>query len=86
MFWTGRVNFTKRMTGQEQEHERKVNEQLVSLNSQVYAEKLRPQPDQARLSGLEAQLQRARLNSEPFRRICMPPIPSCGHSAAKRRR
>jgi len=63
----GRISITKVMTDQEKEQERKLNSQLVSLNSQIYVEKLRSQPDPARLSQLEAQRQKARLDSEAFR-------------------
>ena len=63
---SGRVSVTKAMTSQEQEQERKFNHQLESLNSQVYREKLSPQPDQARLAQLEAQLEQSRLDLEAF--------------------
>src|SRR6266508_819379 len=63
---SGRVNAAKAMTGEEQEQERKLNSQLVSLNTQIYRETNRPQPDQARLTELMAQLQKARLNFEAF--------------------
>ena len=65
-FQTGRVNITKAMTSQEQEQERKLNSQLVSLNTQVYRESARPQPDQARSTELKAQLQKVRLDFEAF--------------------
>ena len=63
---SGRINVTKAMTGEEQEKERNLNGQLVSLNTQVYRETARPQPDQARLTDLNAQLQKARLDFEAF--------------------
>jgi CHAT domain-containing protein/tetratricopeptide (TPR) repeat protein len=63
---TGRANVTKAMTGQEQEQERKLNGQLVALNTQISRESARPQPDQARLTELKAQLQKARLDFEAF--------------------
>src|SRR6266545_1216500 len=63
---SGRVNAAKAMTGEEQEQERKLNSQLVSLNTQIYRETNRPQPDQARLTELMAQLQKARLDFEAF--------------------
>ncbi len=62
----GRVNVTKAMTAQEQEQERKLNGQLVSLNTQISRETGRPQPDQSRLTELKAQLQKARLDFEAF--------------------
>jgi CHAT domain-containing protein/tetratricopeptide (TPR) repeat protein len=63
---SGRVDGAKAMTGEEQEQERKLNSQLVSLNTQIYRETGRPQPDQARLTELNAQLQKARLDFEAF--------------------
>jgi CHAT domain-containing protein len=66
VFRTGRVNVTKAMTGLEQEQERKLNGQLVALNTQISRETARPQPDQARLTELKAQLQKARLDFEAF--------------------
>jgi CHAT domain-containing protein len=63
---SGRVNITKALTANEQERERNLNNQLVSLNTQIYREKLRPQSDQARLTGLNAQLQKAQLEYEAF--------------------
>ncbi|MBO0725446.1 MAG: tetratricopeptide repeat protein, partial [Blastocatellia bacterium] len=62
----GRVNVTKAMTGQEQEQERKLNDQLISFNTQISRESIRPTPDQARLTELKAQLQKARLDFEAF--------------------
>jgi CHAT domain-containing protein len=63
---SGRVNGAKAMTGEEQEQERKLNSRLVSFNTQIYRETARPQPDQARLTELNAQLQKARLDFEAF--------------------
>ncbi|MFN2511370.1 MAG: CHAT domain-containing protein [Pyrinomonadaceae bacterium] len=63
---TGRVNVTKAMTGEEREQEHKLNGQLVSLNAQISRETTISQPDQARLTELRAQLQKARLNFEAF--------------------
>jgi CHAT domain-containing protein len=63
---TGRVNVAKAMTGSEQEQERQLNGQLVSLNTQISREADRPQPDQARLSEFKARLQKARLDFEAF--------------------
>jgi CHAT domain-containing protein/Tfp pilus assembly protein PilF len=63
---SGRVNGAKAMTEEEQEQERKLNSQLVSLNTQIYRETTLPQPDQARLTELNAQLQKARLDFEAF--------------------
>ena len=63
---SGRVDGAKAMTGEEQEQERKLNGQLVSLNTQIYRETTLPRPDQARLTELSAQLQKARLDFEAF--------------------
>jgi CHAT domain-containing protein/Tfp pilus assembly protein PilF len=63
---TGRVNVTKAMTPKEQEQERKLSDQLVALNTQISRESVRPKPDQARLTELKAQLQKARLDFEAF--------------------
>jgi CHAT domain-containing protein len=63
---SGRINITKAMTSQEQEQELKLNNLLVSLNSQLYRENLRPQPGPARLAELKSQLQKARLDFETF--------------------
>jgi CHAT domain-containing protein/tetratricopeptide (TPR) repeat protein len=63
---SGRVNVTKAMTAQEQEQERKLNVDLVALNNQISRETALPQPDQARLTELKAQLQIARLDFEAF--------------------
>jgi CHAT domain-containing protein/Tfp pilus assembly protein PilF len=63
---SGRVSISKAMTSTEQERERRFNNQLVSLNTQISRENLRPQPDPARLNDLKAQLQKARLEYEAF--------------------
>ena len=55
---------TKDMTALEQEQERRLRSELVSLNSQVSREKLRAQPEQMRLTELNARLQKARLEYE----------------------
>lgn len=61
---SGRSNITKAMTVLEQEQERQALGKLVSLNSQVYRESLRAEPDQRRLADLQARLQTARLDYE----------------------
>jgi CHAT domain-containing protein/Tfp pilus assembly protein PilF len=63
---SGRVNVTKAMTAAEQEREREFNNHLVSLNTQISIENLRPQPDAARLNDLNTQLRKARLDYEAF--------------------
>jgi CHAT domain-containing protein/uncharacterized protein HemY len=62
----GRVNITKAMTVLEQRQERQINSRLAALNSQLYREKLRPDPDPARIAKLEDQLQSFRLDFEAF--------------------
>jgi CHAT domain-containing protein/tetratricopeptide (TPR) repeat protein len=62
----GHVSVTKAMTVQELEQERGLVGHLTSLNSRIYAEKLRPQTEQARLAELEAQLEKARVDFEAF--------------------
>ena len=57
---------TKDMTAEEQEQERRLRSELVSLNSQVARERLRPQPDQTGSADLNARLQKARLEYEAF--------------------
>lgn len=61
---SGRVNIAKAMTAQEQERERKLNGDLVSLNVQVSRERARPQPNSTRLADLQEQLQRSRVDYE----------------------
>jgi CHAT domain-containing protein/tetratricopeptide (TPR) repeat protein len=63
---TGRVNITKAMTGEEREQERKLNSQLVVLNTQLSRETARPQPDQTRLAELKTRREKARLDFEAF--------------------
>src|SRR4030095_7199737 len=63
---SGRASVTKSMTAPEQDQERRLNNQLVSLNTQITRENLRPQPDPARLNDLNTQLQKARLDYEAF--------------------
>jgi CHAT domain-containing protein/tetratricopeptide (TPR) repeat protein len=62
----GRVDIAKAMVPQEQERERSLNNQLVSLNTQISRENQRSQPDAARLNDLQARLQKARLEYEAF--------------------
>ena len=58
---SGKVNVTKAMTTDEQEKERKLNNELVSLNTQIYREK-----DDTRRDDLKARLQKTRLDYEAF--------------------
>ncbi|MGA9773081.1 MAG: CHAT domain-containing tetratricopeptide repeat protein [Blastocatellia bacterium] len=63
---SGRTNVTKAMTTQEQQRERELDSEIVSINSQISNARLRQQPDPAVLSDLNARLQRARLEYEAF--------------------
>ncbi len=63
---SGRVNITKAMTIQEQDQERKLNSQIVSLNTQIFRENQRETPDKVRVEALEKDLQKARLEYEAF--------------------
>lgn len=66
LFGEGRVNVSKAMTDAQQERERKLHDELVLLNTQIYRERLQPQPEPSRLAELDARLQRARLDYESF--------------------
>ena len=57
---------TKDMTAEEQEQERRLRSELVSVNSEVSRERQRPQLDQTRLVGLNARLEKARFDYEAF--------------------
>ena len=63
---SGKLNVTKAMSPDEQSQERKLNGQLVSLNTQIYREKERRQPDDSRIADLNVRLQKARLDYEAF--------------------
>jgi CHAT domain-containing protein/tetratricopeptide (TPR) repeat protein len=63
---SGRVNITKAMSPREQEQERSLKGELISLNTQVARESTRPKSDEAQLSTLNTRLGRARLNYEAF--------------------
>jgi CHAT domain-containing protein/Tfp pilus assembly protein PilF len=63
----GRFNVTKSMTAQERTEERRLGNDLVSLNSEITRESQRPQAGQKRLADLRAKLERARLDYEAFR-------------------
>ena len=62
----GRLDITKAMTREERERERDLNGALVSLNTQLYREKLREHPDETRLSDLSVRQQKARLEYDTF--------------------
>jgi CHAT domain-containing protein/Tfp pilus assembly protein PilF len=62
----GRVNIVKAMTSQEQEQERKLRAEIISLNTQVTRASQQEKPDQARLGELKSLREKVRLNYEAF--------------------
>jgi CHAT domain-containing protein/Tfp pilus assembly protein PilF len=62
---SGRVNIAKAMTTQEQERERKLNNDLVSINNQISRESARS-PSASSGPDLHEKLQRARVDYESF--------------------
>jgi CHAT domain-containing protein/Tfp pilus assembly protein PilF len=62
----GKGNVTKAMSSAEQQQEAILNAELVALNSQARAEKLRAKPDAALLADLTAKLEKSRLQMEAF--------------------
>jgi CHAT domain-containing protein len=63
---SGKVNITKTMTETEREREQALNNELVSLNTQITRESQRSQPELTHLANLKANLQKARLDYEAF--------------------
>ncbi|MCM3903281.1 MAG: CHAT domain-containing protein [Pyrinomonadaceae bacterium] len=63
---TSSARITKAMTAQEQEQERRLRSELVSLNTQISREKQRQQIEETRLADLNARLYKARLEYEAF--------------------
>jgi CHAT domain-containing protein/tetratricopeptide (TPR) repeat protein len=61
---SGRVNVTKAMTKEEDERERALHAQIVTLNSQLF--QIDRKPDDARSTVLKAKLEKARLEYEAF--------------------
>jgi CHAT domain-containing protein len=66
MLYSGRVNIVKAMTGQEQERERTLRAELISLNMQVARANQQDKPDQAGVGELKSLREKARLNYEAF--------------------
>ena len=62
----GRANIEGAMTPDERALERRLNETLVALNSQLKRETLRPQADPTRVAGIQSQLRDARLEYDAF--------------------
>lgn len=63
---TGRANVTKSMTDSERERERKLTNEMTSLNAQLTRLRLERQPDAKHIGDLEALVQQARLDHEAF--------------------
>jgi CHAT domain-containing protein/Tfp pilus assembly protein PilF len=63
---SGRESITRAMTPSDREEERKLNGEVNSLNIQITRERVREQPDQAKLVDLDARIQKARLEQERF--------------------
>jgi CHAT domain-containing protein/Tfp pilus assembly protein PilF len=66
LLYSGRVNITKAMSSQEQEQERRLRAELISLNTQVTRASQEDNPDQAKLSQLNSLREKARLKYEAF--------------------
>lgn len=62
----GRENITGAMTIDERAQEKRLNETVVALNSQLRRETLDPKADAARIAGIESQLRDARLAHEAY--------------------
>ena len=63
---SGRGNIVKAMTGQEQERERTLRAELISLNVQMARANQQDKPDQTGLDELKSLREKARLNYEAF--------------------
>jgi len=63
---SGRVEVRRAMTGAEQQQERKLREETISLNTQVARASQSGNPDQAKLNELNTRLEKARLDYETF--------------------
>lgn len=63
---SGRENVDGAMTAEEGVQEKRRNEAMVGLNSQLRRESLRSKPDRLRIASLEGQLKNARLEYEAF--------------------
>ena len=66
MLYSGRVNIIKAMHSQEQEQERRLRAEIISLNTQVTSASRKDDPDQARLSELNSLREKVRLKYEAF--------------------
>jgi tetratricopeptide (TPR) repeat protein/CHAT domain-containing protein len=66
---TGRSNITKAMTPGEQAQEKKLRQELSTLNAQAQREAAQARPDALRLAALHKQLDRARLDLDAFTNV-----------------
>jgi CHAT domain-containing protein len=66
---TGRSNITKALTPGEQAQERKLRQELSTLNAQAQREAAQTRPDALRLAALHKQLDRARLDLDAFTNV-----------------
>jgi CHAT domain-containing protein len=62
----GRINISKSTLTAGLEQEQRLNQKIVSLNRQITGERLKSQPNEARIAELEEQLKKARLEFEAF--------------------
>jgi CHAT domain-containing protein len=63
----GRININKAITVLDQEQERKLNNQLLSLSSQIAGESSQSGPNQSRVNALKLKQDEVRLEREAFR-------------------
>lgn len=63
----GRININKAMTALDQEQERKLNNQLLSLSSQIAGESSQSETNHSRLNTLKLKQEEVRLEREAFR-------------------
>lgn len=62
----GRVEITESLDQSEKAEERRLYSEMISLNSRIRVERMRQQPDNARIKELETRLQKVRNNYEAF--------------------
>ncbi|MDT4897388.1 MAG: hypothetical protein QOH25_2465 [Acidobacteriota bacterium] len=62
----GRVDISKALSAEEREQEMSLDAAIVTLNAQLKRESLLSQPDQTRISDIEARLKKARFEYEAF--------------------
>jgi CHAT domain-containing protein/uncharacterized protein HemY len=62
----GRLDIAKTMRAEEQVQERKINSEMITLNSQLLRELQNAKPNQSRIETIQSNLKKARLYSEDF--------------------